>query len=183
MPLFDPKFLNLEYLFNKILEILRAIYNFAISEAVTIFLLILSAFFLIVIIYSVVRVLELRKKEREKFARIVTTAPAQTPKSEKWETVLKHMSSENPADWRLAIIEADTMLDEMVQKMEYRGENLGERLKNIEQSDFTSINSAWEAHKVRNRIAHEGLAFQLTQLQARRVIGLYESVFREFNYI
>ena len=75
------------------------------------------------------------------------------------------------------------MLDEMLQRMGYRGESVGDKLKTIEESDFTSINEAWEAHKVRNQIAHRGSDFLITQREARRVADLYKRVFEEFRYI
>jgi hypothetical protein len=101
----------------------------------------------------------------------------------RWAQVEKHLESENQNDWRLAIIEADIMLDELVKSMGYQGDSLGERLKGVEQSDFTTIDAAWEAHKVRNQIAHAGSDFILTQREARRVLALYRQVFQEFQYI
>jgi cbb3-type cytochrome oxidase subunit 3 len=104
-------------------------------------------------------------------------------KNDKWERVLAHIASENPSDWRLAILECDVILEEMAEVMGYRGENLGEKLKNVERSDFTKIDQAWEAHKVRNMIAHEGSDFLISEREARRVVGLYQQVFEEFKYI
>ena len=69
-----------------------------------------------------------------------------------------------------------------MQQMGYRGENLGERLKSVEPSDFLTLNDAWEAHKVRNVIAHE-VGFIIDHREAKRVVKLYENVFREFNYL
>src|SRR3990167_5557173 len=84
---------------------------------------------------------------------------------------------------RLAVLEADVLLDEMVTHMGYHGDSLGERLRSVEKSDFVTLDKAWEAHAVRNKIAHEGSAFPLANREAKRVIGLYEEVFREFHYI
>ena len=64
-----------------------------------------------------------------------------------------------------------------------RGENLGERLKSVGKDRFKSLDDAWEAHLVRNKIAHEGLKFDITKREAQRVIYLYEKVFREFGHI
>lgn len=133
--------------------------------------------------YSVIRLMELRKRENELLASVVDIGPEPTPRNDQWEKVLERVNSMHPAEWKLAILEADTMLDDMVRRMGYRGENLGERLKVVEPSDFQSIQSAWEAHKMRNRIAHEGSEFELSQREARRIVGLYEQVFREFFYI
>lgn len=105
------------------------------------------------------------------------------PGQEKWNTVISHMLSENPNDWRHAIIEADIMLDEMLTASGYSGLTLGEKLKSADVSTFKTINQAWEAHKIRNAIAHEGANFTLSAREAKRVIRLFEEVFREHNYI
>ena len=97
---------------------------------------------------------------------------------------MAHLESTNPSDWRLAILEADIMLEEMVSAMpNLHGENLGERLRAVEASDFTTIDKAWEAHKVRNQIAHQGADFLLSEREARRVLMLYRDVFNEFRFI
>lgn len=103
-------------------------------------------------------------------------------KNERWEKIKKKLDSDNPSDWNLAIIDADKILDEMMVAMGYPGENLGERLKAVEPSDFLTLNEAWEAHKIRNQIAHED-DFVLTQREAKATIAKFEQVFKEFNYI
>lgn len=103
--------------------------------------------------------------------------------NEKWQNVLIHINSNNPSDWKLAILECDIMLADLLEKMGYMQESIGEKLKSVEPSDFTNIESAWEAHKIRNAIAHDGSDFVINEREAKRVIGLYEVVFREFQYI
>lgn len=101
----------------------------------------------------------------------------------KWQKVLEHINSSSAGDWRLAILEADIMLDEVLDKMGYHGATVGDKLKSIEASDFTSLQDAWEAHKVRNQIAHEGSDFVINKPEAERVIKLFRKVFEEFEYI
>ena len=60
---------------------------------------------------------------------------------------------------------------------------IGEKMKAIEKSDFLSIDLAWEAHKIRNSIAHIGSNFELNEREAKRAIALFETVFREFQII
>lgn len=103
--------------------------------------------------------------------------------NEKWLNVIKHINSDNPSDWKLAILECDIILGDMLEMMGHTQDSIGERLKSIEKSDFTNIESAWEAHKIRNSIAHEGSEFLINEREAKRVIGLYEVVFREFDFI
>lgn len=107
----------------------------------------------------------------------------QAPTNRDWERVQRLFNSDNPSDWKIAILEADIMLEDLVRvKMGYRGETLGECLKQIEASDFTTLEEAWEAHNFRNRIAHESDA-GISRRDVNRAIGLFEKVFREFSYI
>ena len=64
----------------------------------------------------------------------------------------------------------------------YDGENLGERLKKIESSDLDSLNDIWEAHKVRNRIAHEA-DYRMSPEDSAAAIGRFEKALRELEYI
>lgn len=105
------------------------------------------------------------------------------PKNARWEKVLEYLNSQNESDWRQAIIEADIMLEELLVTLGYHGESLGEMLKLITKEDFLTIDDAWEAHKIRNTIAHTGGDFKLNEREARRVIGLFENVFKEFDVI
>jgi hypothetical protein len=102
---------------------------------------------------------------------------------ERWGKVLEHAHSTDPSAWKMSILEADIMLDEMLDRQQYPGESIGDKLKNVERSDFLTLDQAWEAHKVRNQIAHEGSQFLISQRETMRVIGLYEAVFNEFELI
>jgi hypothetical protein len=104
-------------------------------------------------------------------------------KNEKWERVITHLNSVNSADWRLAVIEADIMLDELLKTLGYIGESLGDRLKAVEKSDMLTLDNAWDAHRIRNQIAHQGADFPLSEREAKRAIALYESVFKEYKII
>lgn len=113
------------------------------------------------------------------------TQIAQTVSGEdgRWEHILALASSGNPSDWRAAIIEADIMLSDLTDRMMLPGFSVGDRLKAATRDRFQTLNDAWEAHKVRNEIAHAGSQFLLTQREARRAIALYGNVFREHGAI
>ena len=101
----------------------------------------------------------------------------------KWKLVMEHIDSEDANKWKLAVLEADIILSELLDSLHLSGESIGEKLKAVESSDFDHIEEAWEAHKIRNAIAHQGSDFLLTKREAQRVVGLYESVFKEFEII
>ena len=110
-------------------------------------------------------------------------APSAPIVNEKWQKVVENINSVNPSDWKLAILECDIMLGDILEKMGYMQDSISEKLKSVEASDFTNIENAWEAHKIRNQIAHEGSDFMINEREAKRVVGLYETVFLEFEYI
>ncbi|MCX6757409.1 MAG: hypothetical protein NTZ44_00795 [Candidatus Nomurabacteria bacterium] len=179
-------------IYNIFQAFLNATFNSGPTSVYHIILTILSLFFIIIISYCSVRMLEIRKREHEhlhheihEYAEKHTNKESKngTPKNERWESVLKYLASSNMSDWKLAIIEADAMLEDLTDLLEFQGDNLGERLKSVNKDRFKSLDDAWEAHIVRNKIAHEGLKFEITQREAQRVIYLYEKVFREFGHI
>ncbi len=148
----------------------------------------ISIFFVIAIIYSVERLKILRKKQALIYDTKVEEAFEVVPEggdivlAHRWENVVKHIDSPNQNDWKQAILEADMILDELLSKMGYRGESVGEKLKRVEPGDFKSIQDAWEAHKVRNQIAHEP-GFTLNKIEAQQAYHLYKKVLDEFYYI
>lgn len=185
---FDPTYINLEYIFNKIYEFINGIIAFfsgnaSFFDSIKTLMGIISVILITVIFYCLIRLYELREERLKLLATFNTSGPVVSAENQKWGEVIKYINSSNPADWKLAIIEADLILDEMVLRMGYKGANLGERLKTVEEKNFTTLQNAWEAHKIRNRIAHEGSDFSVSRTEARRVIGLYESAFREFEYL
>lgn len=147
--------------------------------------LLVSLIFAIGAIYSFLQFKKIREGEREAIAMLEAKLIEDETggKNERWERILSLVSSENPGDWRAAIIDADVMLDELMRGMSYHGDSLGDMLKSVEKSDFQTLDLAWEAHKVRNRIAHHGSDFILTHREAKRIIDLYRQVFQEFDLI
>ncbi len=187
---FSPTYLNLEFFFNFIVDVFIKIAHFftdKLSNIVKAVLIVIAIVSTIVIAYTIMRLRELNheaaEKEKERLQGLVKKDPTAPPKNERWETVQKHINSNNPSDWRLAILECDLILEEILRAMNLPGETIGEMLKAIEPSDFPELQSAWEAHLVRNKIAHEGAAFILTEHEARRVVRLFELVFRDAHYL
>lgn len=134
------------------------------------------------------RLSQIRKKEKEIYTPKVEMAFDETTKGDptltfRWKKITEHMESENQNDWKQAILEADIILAEILEKMGYQGDGIGEMLRRVERADFHTLDQAWEAHKIRNIIAHEGASYELTQYEAKRVINLYKQVFEEFFYI
>lgn len=152
---------------------------------VTILSVLLSLFLIAMTIYCVIRILQIRRHEEQRFAAAAhPVASRDVSKAQlRWNRIKEEISSESEQNWRLAILEADIMLNELLDLLAYRGETMADKMKQVERADWKTIDLAWEAHKVRNAIAHQGSMQRLSDREARRVIGLYEQVFKEFKFV
>lgn len=145
-----------------------------------------SALFLFLYIYASVHVDELYEEETEHLAaahEAYTRKQRGGATSDRFADMKHHIESENPNDWKLAIIEADIILDEALKRQGYAGTSLGERLRSVSPMALQTLDDAWEAHKVRNEIAHSGVDFVLTHKLARETIVRYERVFSELGLL
>lgn len=109
-------------------------------------------------------------------------AEIEKPENKQWQEVMKKINSPNPSDWNLAVIQADSIVDEMLKSMAPFGATMGDRLKQLDRSKLGSLDSLWEAHKIRNRIAHDTDQV-LDYQESRRAIMLFSEVLRELNYL
>ncbi|MDO8548330.1 MAG: hypothetical protein Q7R71_01510 [bacterium] len=121
-----------------------------------------------------------RDEQIEELKRKHTVHAAKNPA---WEHVVALAGSPLENDWRRAIIEADSMLDALLTTRGYGGATLGDKLKTANPLQFTTLDLAWKAHKVRNDIAHGGEQFHLTDRDAKSTIDFYRRVFEEFDYL
>ncbi len=152
-----------------------------------------SLMLLIGIIFCIEGLKTIRRKEEDAFNAHAEAAYRDAVAAEanegdpgltiRWRKIIELVDSTNQNDWRQAILDADTIMDEILQKGGYIGDSLGERLTNANKADFQTIDQAWEAHKVRNMIAHDGSSFLLSQHEAKRIVNLYKQVFEEFYFV
>ncbi len=145
-----------------------------------------SALLLFGIIYAKIRWEELHHAQIHRLDHLdheYAHASSHGSKNQRWEDALAHITSDNPNDWRLAIIEADIMLEELLNSLGFPGLTIGDKLKRASPQFFKTIEDAWTAHKVRNDIAHRGTDFVLTQRIAKETLEHYRRVFDEFDII
>lgn len=98
----------------------------------------------------------------------------------RWEEVLEHLTSLREAEWKFAVIEADKITEAILQEAGFSGETMGDKLMSIDQEQLSSINDLWQAHKLRNTIAHDP-DYQVKYGEVRQAIGQYEKTLRELG--
>lgn len=136
------------------------------------------------IIYYIIALGETKKRSDAAFDSHFITQKTVTSNdhTQRWDKVVGAIRSSDEQLWRVAIMDADTILEEVVSRMGVPGETLGEQLKNLG-NQVVWIDAAWEAHKLRNILAHEGGRYQLNQREAYRAFKMYEGIFYETGYL
>jgi hypothetical protein len=149
----------------------------------------LQLFSLIITIALVIGLIVLMQKYRMLNQTIAATqqslAPSEPaavgPFQSRWAEILRHIDSTREGEWKFAVIEAESLVDAQL-KNYFPGETMGERLMNIDKTKLLTINGLWEAHKVRNRLAHDPNYF-LRHAEARRAVLLFEQTLKELEVL
>src|SRR3989344_6599403 len=96
----------------------------------------------------------------------------------KWEKITEEIKSGSERDFRLAIIELDGLVDQILIAHGHPGEDMGERLKSIHPNELSNLNALWEAHKIRNLLAHEP-DFHISANEAKKVTETYHQILED----
>lgn len=76
--------------------------------------------------------------------------------SSELQSIIKRTHTSDPTQLRAAIFDLDSLLDYAFKGRQYRGNTMGERLKSAKGLySRDAYNAIWEAHKLRNKLAHE----------------------------
>ncbi len=119
----------------------------------------------------------------ERFRHIVlkTNLPKETAKKE-WANIEKHFFQGDENDLRIAIIEADKLLEEALREAGIRGATLGDRLKSLKPDQLPNLDQIWQAHRLRNDIVHQS-TFRLKRDLAERALKIYESTLKQLGLL
>lgn len=188
-------FLNVEYFFRLLYELLMSPHTLTLSSGgllvfasqvwlvVTALSLIVCVGLLWVFVSATIRYHQTLREDEERHATLHADHAEEERDHSRWDHVRELAASAHENDWRQAIIEADIMLDDLLTQLGYAGESVGEKLRAADPARFHTLQNAWDAHKVRNEIAHAGSAYPLEERMAHRTIALYETVMREHGEI
>jgi len=100
--------------------------------------------------------------------------------TKQWQKVRNLLSEEGESHWKLAVIEADKIFDNLIKEIGYAGENADERLNNIKEFQLTAIDQLKQAHQVRNDIV-KNTEMHITKEEAENIILVYESALKDLG--
>lgn len=135
------------------------------------------------IVYVLSKSLKLRREHLGDVPQSqVSSAPQVHPFALEWSGIHSRLETATDADAALIIIDADALADRILRELGLPGETMGERLISLGDQKFKAIDDLWDAHKIRNQIAHEG-AKNITYSDAAYALAKYEKAFKELGVI
>ena len=99
----------------------------------------------------------------------------------KWLAIEQQLKRDEPSSCQLAVLNGDKLVDLALKERGTKGETMGERMKSASTS-WTNANTIWNAHKLRNRIAHEADA-SVSFDQARTALAGFKQALKDLGAI
>lgn len=99
----------------------------------------------------------------------------------KWMAIEKQLNKDNPSVCSMAILNADKLLDQALREKGVKGQTMGERMKTVKET-WSNRNAVWNAHKLRNQIAHES-DHQISYDDARRALAGFKQALKDIGAI
>lgn len=100
----------------------------------------------------------------------------------RWDKLEERIQSDNPNNWKAAILESAQMLDEVLKIIQYPGENLGERLSGMLPSQLDNLEQVKEANKIKNRIIQDD-SYEITKEEAQKIVEIFGNSLRFFEAV
>lgn len=95
---------------------------------------------------------------------------------ERWMSIMGEIQ-DTQSSMQIAIMNADKLLDTALKERGVPGDSLGERLKNGKDL-FSDRNGLWQAHKLRNHIAHDENV-RLTMRRTQQAMAKFKAALKD----
>lgn len=182
---FYEKLFSMDYK-SQTASILSVIDDFFNSPAFTnsffIFKSVVAAFSLLFFVFIVILIIKLKVPQSKpslpsKASKIVVDKEGL---AKKWSIIAGKSKSLKAGDWKLAIIEADKFLDDLLKRLGYGGESMGDRLKKVDSKKIANLDQIWQAHKIRNDIVHNS-EYEPTKSDIDFALETYERALQDLS--
>lgn len=99
-----------------------------------------------------------------------------------WEKIKDRIEKNDEANLKLAIIEADGMLEDVLKRMGLEGKDMGERLEQLGSQQLKSYDGVLEAHRLRDLVVHQKDII-VTKEQAEIAVASYGEALKELEVL
>lgn len=175
---------------NKIVEVFKENFDFLISSQLQrdvfflkLILIFLSLLFLVGIIYLLVKTdwWEIRYGKDLEDIRAFKDYGAKKWQR-RWNKIKKRFAKETETHYKLALIEAEKFLDDILTKMGCGEGDLSEKLKGLAEQEVSNLRDVLEAHQVCQDIIRDP-DYRLNKEKAEEVIDIFEKALSELQVL
>lgn len=151
--------------------------------AIKIVFVLFGAIFLVSIALMLVRTQWINYKYLFDFSEFLTFRPYGMRRITKtWAKVRGRLEGGDEAEYKLAVIDADSMLEDTLKRLGIAGQTLQERLLSIVPTIIPNIDDVKKAHETRDSIVHNP-NYQLSLREAEKTLDIFEEAFRSLDLI
>jgi len=100
--------------------------------------------------------------------------------NKKWQKVRNRLELQSDAEYKLAIIDAEDILDGVLGRLGYKGETLGDKLRILTPAQLSNLDKLLEAHQIRNNIVYDP-DYRFSLDRAQRILEVYEKVLQDLQ--
>ncbi|MDO4870681.1 MAG: hypothetical protein Q3996_01135 [Candidatus Saccharibacteria bacterium] len=98
-----------------------------------------------------------------------------------WLEIENGLIPDQQQSFQMTVLNADKLLGQALEELGVRGTTMGERMKTFG-SGFSNQNQIWQAHKIRNKIAHEANV-QLNFKQVQALLKCFKQALKDVGAI
>ena len=98
-----------------------------------------------------------------------------------WLEIENGLLPDQQQSYQITVLNADKLLAKALEELGVKGNTMGERMKSFGKG-FSKQDQVWQAHKIRNKIAHES-DVQLTLKQVRAVLKCFKQALKDVGAI
>jgi len=135
------------------------------------------AIYSIVLLADIVMILFLRGVGKDaRKSRYGADMPVAHKKTitKQWQTVEGHLSSHLENDWKIALLEADRIVSQVLDIAGLKGENFREKVENAHENQIEQKEELLRAHEVRNAIIRDH-DYILSSEQAQETVEIFKT--------
>ena len=97
-----------------------------------------------------------------------------------WMKILQRLESELETEYKLSVIEADLLLNDVMKRLGNEGKNLNEKLERVKPGVFSQLQTLKEADQVYQNLVYD-TSYHLTQSDAKRIVAEFERALSELE--
>ncbi len=96
----------------------------------------------------------------------------------RWEAILGRLDTGNPSQYKVAILEADALADEILDGIGFQGATMTEKLEGVKGAQLGTKDLLIVSHEIRNQIVHDA-TFVLSREETENHLRNYKKFFDE----